>query len=245
MIRILGVIPARYASSRFPGKPLVDIKGKSMIQRVYEQCLKAKLLDNVIVATDDERIFETVVAFGGKAIMTSSSHHSGTDRCFEALSKLNSTYQYVINIQGDEPAIDPGQIDLLTNLLDGKTELATLVKGLENIEELHDPNVVKVVFDVNNQALLFSRSTIPHVQNTPQNQWLKHNTFYKHIGIYGYRSDILTSITKLKPSTLELSESLEQLRWLQNGYTIKVAETHQESIGIDTPMDLEKLKGLI
>lgn len=245
MNRILGVIPARYASSRFPGKPLADIAGKSMIQRVYEQCSKSNSLNKVVVATDDERIFEAVKAFEGEVVMTDPGHQSGTDRCFEALSNVGTEYDYVINIQGDEPAIDPDQIDLLANLLDGEVELATLVKELTSLNELHNPNVVKVVFDIYGRALLFSRSTIPHVRNASENEWLDNHKYFKHIGIYAYRADTLAVITQLKPSSLELSESLEQLRWLQNGYSIKVAETHHESIGIDTPADLEKLKGLI
>lgn len=245
MTRILGVIPARYASSRFPGKPLADIAGKSMIQRVYEQCSKSSTLDKVIVATDDQRILEAVKAFGGEVVMTRPDHQSGTDRCFEAFSKVNGDYDYVVNIQGDEPLIDPNQIDLLTSLFDGDTELATLVRPLKDEIELYDPNVVKVVFDTNGRALLFSRSTIPHLRNVPESDWITKGEFFKHIGIYGYRADILSGITSLAPSSLERSESLEQLRWLQNGYSIKVAQTDHESIGIDTPADLEKLKGLV
>lgn len=245
MGKILGIIPARYASSRFPGKPLVEIHGKSMVQRVYEQCSKANALNKVIVATDNLRIAKAVSAFGGEAVMTDVNHHSGTDRCYEALLKVGLQYDYVINIQGDEPVINPGQIDLLTNLLDGNTELATLAKRITNTKELYDPNVVKVVFDIEGQALLFSRSTIPHIRNTTADDWLKRHSFYKHIGIYAYRNDILKDITNLKPSALEISESLEQLRWLENGYKIKVAKTQFESIGIDTPEDLRKLKGLV
>ncbi|MEM7108451.1 MAG: 3-deoxy-manno-octulosonate cytidylyltransferase [Bacteroidota bacterium] len=245
MGKILGIIPARYASSRFPGKPLVEIHGKSMVQRVYEQCSKANALNKVIVATDNLRIAKAVSAFGGEAVMTDVNHHSGTDRCYEALLKVGLQYDYVINIQGDEPVINPGQIDLLTNLLDGNTELATLAKRITNTKELYDSNVVKVVFDIEGQALLFSRSTIPHIRNTTADDWLKRHSFYKHIGIYAYRNDILKDITNLKPSALEISESLEQLRWLENGYKIKVAKTQFESIGIDTPEDLRKLKGLV
>ncbi len=245
MTRILGIIPARYASSRFPGKPLVMINGKTMIQRVYEQCSRSKSLSAVVVATDDSRISDAVKAFGGAVIMTDPNHQSGTDRCFEALAKSDGSYDYAINIQGDEPVISPKQIDLLAGLLNGKTEIATLVKRLKDESELFDPNVVKVVFSKNHRALLFSRSTIPHMRNVPENDWLTKGQFFKHIGIYAYRSDILKEITELNQSKLELAESLEQLRWLEHGYSIKIAETQYESIGIDTPADLEKLKGLL
>ncbi len=245
MKRILGVIPARYASSRFPGKPLVDINGKSMIHRVYEQCKKTQALHTVLVATDDERIFNAVRAFNGEVVMTNTNHQSGTDRCFEALQKQSSSYDYVINIQGDEPLINPEQIDLLAQLLDGKSELATLAKKIDSAEELFDPNVVKVVFDKKGKALLFSRSTIPHIRKSEKETWLEQGKFFKHIGIYAYRTDILGLITSLKMSRLEIAESLEQLRWLENGYSIQVAETFHESIGIGTPEDLMKLKDLV
>ena len=239
-MKILGVIPARYASTRFPGKPLADIAGKSMIERVYRQVMKSTLLSRVLVATDHPAIFNHVKNFGGKVFMTSESHPSGTDRCYETLSSQEEKFDYVINIQGDEPFIAPEQIDLLSQLLDGKTELATLIKKIEREEELFNPNVVKVVKDDFNEAIYFSRSPIPHVRNMPQQEWLAHHSFFKHIGMYAYRHDILAKITKLEISSLEKTESLEQLRWIENGYSIKVAETTQETMGIDTPEDLER-----
>ena len=239
-MKILGVIPARYASTRFPGKPLADIAGKSMIERVYRQVMKSTLLSRVLVATDHPAIFNHVKSFGGKVFMTSESHPSGTDRCFETLSNQEEKFDYVINIQGDEPFIAPEQIDLLAQLLDGKTELATLIKKIEREDELFNPNVVKVVKDDFDEAIYFSRSPIPHVRNTPQQEWLSHHPFFKHIGMYAYRHDILAKITKLEISSLERTESLEQLRWIENGYSIKVTETNQETMGIDTPEDLER-----
>jgi 3-deoxy-manno-octulosonate cytidylyltransferase (CMP-KDO synthetase) len=239
-MRILGVIPARYASTRFPGKPLVDIAGQSMIERVYTQAKKSKSVTKVIVATDHPKIVEHVKSFGGEVCMTSESHASGTDRCFEVMKKETNPFDYVINIQGDEPFISPNQIDQLASILDGETELATLSKKLENKEQLFNSNIVKVVLNKDSKALYFSRSPIPHIRNTSQDLWLSHHTFYKHIGMYAYRTDILEMITGLPVSTLEKAESLEQLRWLENGYSIKVAVTTEETIGIDTPDDLEK-----
>lgn len=239
-MRILGVIPARYASTRFPAKPLVDIAGQSMIERVYNQVKKSSSITKVIVATDHTKIFEHVKAFGGAVCMTSESHASGTDRCFEVLKKETDQFDYVINIQGDEPFIAPHQIDLLASLFDGKTELATLSKKIESREQLFSPTIVKIVLTKDSKALYFSRSPIPHIRNIAQEHWLTNHTFYKHIGMYGYRADILGQITNLKISSLENAESLEQLRWLENGYSIKVAETMEETIGIDTPEDLEK-----
>ena len=231
MIKILGVIPSRFGSSRFPGKPLIDLAGKSMIQRVYEQAKKAKLLSDVMVATDDERIFNHVEKFGGKAMMTSSSHQSGTDRCAEILEKLNSDFHAVINIQGDEPFINPDQIDVLAKCFEDKnTELATLINQTEDSSLIQNPNRIKVVIDKNNQALYFSRSAIPFMKEIPTTDWAKHHPYFLHIGIYGYRSDILKAITKLPVSSLEKTESLEQLRWLENGYRIKVAKTNFESL---------------
>jgi len=248
MIKILGVIPSRFGSSRFPGKPLIDLAGKSMIQRVYEQAKKAKLLSDVIVATDDERIFKHVEKFGGKAMMTSSSHQSGTDRCAEILEKLNSEFHAVINIQGDEPFINPEQIDLLAKCFEDKnTELATLINQTEDSSLIQNPNRIKVVIDKNNQALYFSRSAIPFMKEIPTTDWAKHHPYFLHIGIYGYRSDILKAITNLPVSSLEKTESLEQLRWLENGYRIKVAKTNFESYSIDSPEDVNnvlKMAGL-
>jgi 3-deoxy-manno-octulosonate cytidylyltransferase (CMP-KDO synthetase) len=236
---VLGIIPARYASSRFPAKALANIEGKSMIQWVYEQA-RASPLDNVVVATDDSRIFDHVKSFGGEACMTSTTHVSGTDRCFEALTKQKSKYNYVVNIQGDEPFVSPQQIALLTSMLDGQTELATLVKRITNDEQLFNPNVVKVVKGSSNEALYFSRSPIPHVRNVNEWEWIERHAFYKHLGLYAYRTDVLERITKLEVSSLERAESLEQLRWLENGFRVKVMETDLETIGVDTPDDLQK-----
>lgn len=237
-MKILGLIPARYASSRFPAKPLVDIGGKSMIRRVYEQARKSGSLSDVVVATDHAEIYDHVRLFGGNVCMTRESHVSGTDRCYEALTLQPETYDYVINIQGDEPFIQPGQIDLLASRLNGITEIATLMKSITNPEQLFNPNVVKVVVNKNGEALYFSRSTIPHIRNTPESEWMKKHTFFKHIGMYAYRADILAQLTKLPVSTLEGAESLEQLRWLENGFRVAVAETTIETLGIDTPEDL-------
>jgi 3-deoxy-manno-octulosonate cytidylyltransferase (CMP-KDO synthetase) len=237
---ILGIIPARYASTRFPAKPLADLGGKSMIQRVYEQVKKSKLVTSVVVATDHAEIFNHVQQFGGSVYMTKESHASGTDRCFETMTLQKNEYKYVINIQGDEPFIQPDQIDLLAKLLDGKTEIATLIKKIEIEEQLFNPNIVKAVVSKDNSALYFSRSPIPHIRNTKENEWLSKHIFFKHIGMYAYRTDILKKLTALPISTLEKAESLEQLRWLENGFKISVAETETETIGIDTPEDLQK-----
>jgi 3-deoxy-manno-octulosonate cytidylyltransferase (CMP-KDO synthetase) len=237
---ILGIIPARFASTRFPGKPLVQIGGKTMIQRVYEQAQKANL-QKVLVATDDVRILTHVKEFGGNVVLTSESHESGTDRCFEAYKQNNEDFEYIINIQGDEPFIQPEQINLLADLLqDNSVQLATLIKKIHTEEELHNTNLPKVVTDVRGQAILFSRQTIPFLRNVPPSDWLTRHTFYKHIGIYGYRTDILEQITQLPIGTLEKCESLEQLRWLENGFKIMTAVTELENLGIDTPEDLEK-----
>jgi 3-deoxy-manno-octulosonate cytidylyltransferase (CMP-KDO synthetase) len=237
----LGIIPARYASTRFPGKPLVDIAGKSMIQRVYEQAKKCTHLSEVIVATDDDRIFAHVTGFGGKAVMTSSDHQSGTDRCAEVAQK-HSEYDVIINIQGDEPYIDPEQISKVISCFnDANTQIATLVKKVLTNEELHNVNSPKVILNKKAEAIYFSRSPLPHIRGQEQQNWLQYFIYFKHIGIYGYRSDILQQVTKLPVSTLEKAESLEQLRWIENGYRIKIAETELETYAIDTPEDLEKL----
>ncbi len=240
-MKILGIIPARHASGRFPGKPLVDIAGKSMVRRVYEQALQCSLLGKVVVATDDERIFDHVLAFGGFAMMTSENHQSGTDRCAEISAALPE-FEVVINIQGDEPFINPEQIGKVAACFtDEKTELATLVKRIELDEELHNSNTPKVVLNNRSEAIYFSRSVIPYIRGQQLQNWLQHHTFYKHIGIYGYRADVLQEITKLPVSSLEKAESLEQLRWIENGYRIKVAETEHETLAVDTPADLEKI----
>lgn len=247
---ILGLIPARFASTRFPGKPLADIGGRPMIQRVYEQSIQ--ILPTVYVATDDERIASAVRSFGGKVVMTSSSHQSGTDRCKEALEEVEKIegrpFSAVINIQGDEPFISPLQIEQLAMALaNPETEIATLVKKVVDTNDLFNPNKPKVVVGTKNKALYFSRSPIPYLRGVKEEEWHQKHDFYNHIGLYGYRSDILGCITKLHQGKLELCESLEQLRWLENGYSIAVMETNLESISIDTPEDLTRLKeaGLI
>jgi len=211
-----------------------------MIQRVYEQAKKSSLLTDVIVATDHKKIYDHVIAFGGAACMTSEDHPSGTDRCYEALTKQPETFDYLINVQGDEPFIAPEQIDLLASLLDGKVELATLIKAIEEEEELFNPNVARVVVNNQNEAIYFTRSTIPYLRNVPQKEWFAKHTFFKHIGMYAYRADVLKKITRLEISSLEKAESLEQLRWIENGFKIKVAVTKMETIGIDAPEDVAK-----
>lgn len=246
-MKFIGIIPARYASTRFPGKPLTDMKGKYMIQRVYEQA--RKVLDHVCVATDDDRIFNAVQSFGGEVVMTSAQHRSGTDRCFEAYRTLGGHEDVVINIQGDEPFIKPEQIESLIACFDSpQIQIATLVRPFEaseGYEALANPNSPKVVLNERHEALYFSRSVIPYLRGVEPAEWLARHTYYKHIGMYGYRADVLGQITCLPQSSLELAESLEQLRWLQNGYTIKVGITTQETIGIDTPADLEKAIALL
>ncbi|MBX2963938.1 MAG: 3-deoxy-manno-octulosonate cytidylyltransferase [Cyclobacteriaceae bacterium] len=240
MNRILGVIPARYASTRFPAKALAYVAGVSMIQRVYEQAKKASSITHLVVATDHPLIFDHVKNFGGDVCMTSENHVSGTDRCYEAMTLQSDSFHYVINIQGDEPFIQPEQINLLASLLDGETEIATLVKKVTDIDQLFNPNIVKVIFNTTHQALYFSRSPIPHVRNVAEKHWLEKADFYRHIGMYAYRSNVLRKLTGLPVSALEKAESLEQLRWLENGFKINVAETTLETIGIDTPDDLKK-----
>ncbi len=243
-MRFLGLIPSRYASTRFPGKPLADIGGKSMIRRVYEQV--SQVLTDVYVATDDERIAQHVRSFGGRVVMTASTHRSGTDRCAEAVQTIHRDVQepfdIVINIQGDEPFIQPSQLELLKSCFEGKeTEIATLVKRVASEEDLFNPNIPKVILNRQKEAIYFSRFTIPYVRNSSKEDWLKVQTFFKHIGIYAYRFKTLLEITQLDPSNLELAESLEQNRWLENGYRIQTAETDTENLAVDTPADLEKV----
>lgn len=241
-MKILGIIPARYGSTRFPGKPLIDINGKSMIQRVYEQAKSCTSLNEVIVATDDQRIFDHVKSFGGNVEMTSDKHESGTDRCAEVVEKISENYDVVINIQGDEPYIDPIQITQLCECFnDEKTDIATLVKKIESIEDLFDENKVKVVKSSADFAIYFSRNPIPFVKGEAKENWLEKQTYYKHIGIYGYRFEVLQKVTQMPLSILEKAEGLEQLRWLENGLRIKVAETQLEAIAIDSPEDLKKI----
>lgn len=241
-LKIIGIIPSRYASTRFPGKPLIDILGKSMIERVYMQAKRAHLLDEVVVATDDERIQQAVVLFGGNVVMTSSSHSSGTDRCMEVVLKSNENWDIAINIQGDEPLIFPEQIDqLATRMMDGNYGIGTLIKRIDQEADLQNPNVVKVVINKLQEALYFSRSAIPYNRTAKLGQWLDGNEYFKHIGLYGYRTNILNKITSLSPSRLEITETLEQLRWLENGYNITTAQTGYENISVDAPSDLEQV----
>lgn len=239
-MKSLGIIPARFNSSRFPGKPLVKIGNKTMIQRVYEQCQKATSLTEVIVATDDERIFDHVISFGGKVKLTASHYPTGTDRIAEVAASTED-FDIVVNIQGDEPFIHPEQIESVINIFrkNQETEIATGVKLIEHQADIFNPNVVKCVFGKNGKALLFSRSPIPFLRNEEKENWSAHN-FYKHIGMYAFRWDTLLEITKLPPSRLEKLESLEQLRWLENGLEIFTTELPFDSFGIDTPEDLEK-----
>ena len=241
-MKSIAIIPARYASTRFPAKPLAILGGKLVVERVYEQVKKA--IDKVVVATDDERIYNAVVAFGGEAVMTSSEHRSGTDRCREAYEKVGYEADIVLNIQGDEPFIAPEQINTLLECFKSeKVEIATLVKPFneeDGLEALENPNSPKVVINESGEALYFSRSVIPYIRGVERNEWLKHHTFYKHIGIYAFRAEVLKAITKLPISPLEKAESLEQLRWLESGYKIGVGVTDIETVGIDTPEDLER-----
>ncbi len=242
---ILGIIPARYASTRFPGKPLVVIEGKSMIRRVYEQASQAKTIDKLVVATDDERIAAHVKAFGGEVVMTKAEHPSGTDRCYEAFKNVAGDFNYVINIQGDEPFLDPQQIDELGAVCKGQTELATQMIKVDNSAFLFDQGEVKIVLNHENEALYFSRMVIPFVKGKPEAEWHLHHSYYRHVGMYAYRRDVLQAITKLPVSALEKAESLEQLRWLEAGYKIKCVETTFDSHCVDTPEDIERVLKLM
>ncbi len=243
-MQFTGIIPARYASTRFPGKPLVTIRGVSMIRRVYEQALKATSLSHVMVATDDQRIFDHVSSFG-KVVMTSPHHPSGTDRCFEAATRLQdelkiSASDVIVNIQGDEPFVQPEQIEELCRCFERKeVSLATLIKKISENEDVFNENIVKVVSDQQGRALYFSRSPIPFLRGAKKDDYLKNHAYFRHIGMYAYKMKVLEQITKLAPSSLEQAESLEQLRWLQNGFDLHVRETFFDSQGIDTPGDLE------
>ncbi len=237
-MNFIGIIPARYQSTRFPGKPLAMIDNKPMIQWVYENVAKA--VDEVWVATDDKRIFNVVEGFGGNAVETLSTHQSGTDRCAEAALKIaeKTDFDIVINVQGDEPFIQPSQIEMLKSCFTTDADIATLIKRIETSEELFNPNRPKVVTDNQKNALYFSRSTIPFVRGFENENWILEQTFWAHIGMYAYKADVLQKISKLKQGVLEKAESLEQLRWLENGFKIKTAVTEHQSIGIDTPEDL-------
>lgn len=243
-MKFIAIIPARYASTRFPAKPLAILGDKMVIERVYEQV--SKVLETVVVATDDKRIYDAVKSFGGEVVMTSTKHQSGTDRCYEAYKNWGEKFDVVINVQGDEPFIDPSQLRAIMGCFESdQTQIATLVKPFsidEGIDALESVNTPKVVIDKDFHALYFSRSVIPHLRGVDKNLWLSKQTFYKHIGMYAFRSDILRQVTELPQSQLEIAESLEQLRWLENGYKIGVGISNIETIGIDTPEDLERAK---
>lgn len=240
-MKLIGVIPARYASVRFPGKPLCQIDGKTMIERVYTNAVAAKSLAEVWVATDDERIYQHVVQFGGRVVMTSESHRSGTDRCAEAALAVAPDAGVVVNIQGDEPFLHPEQIDELTGLFTNESiDIGTLVRQISDNADLHNPNIPKVVLDKGNRALYFSRHTIPFVRDCEPPVSCKMHPFYSHIGIYAYRLPVLLQIVQLPPSELEIAEKLEQLRWLENGFSIYVALSNYPNLAIDTPEDLDK-----
>ncbi len=241
----LGVIPARYESSRFPGKPLIDLKGKSMIQRVYEGASKCTLFNEVVVATDDERIFNHVTAFGGRVQMTSSNHQSGTDRCGEVLSHFPEA-ELVVNIQGDEPLVDARQLEVLIHAFnDSSVQIATLGNPNLTLADLQNPNRIKLVKDIHNDALYFSRSAIPFGAKLPAEKWLQNYPYLRHIGLYAYRAETLKKLVALNPAELEVWESLEQLRWLYNGYKIRVVETEIETPNIDSPDDVDIVLGLL
>lgn len=240
-MKTIGIIPARYDSSRYPGKPLIDIGGQSMIQRVYNQAKHASALNEVVVATDDQRIYDHVKSFAGNVMMTKKEHQSGTDRCAEVVQNIEG-FDIAINIQGDEPFIDPHQIDLLISCFEKpETQIATLVRKVENIDELFNENKPKVVLNKNGEALYFSRQAVPFLRGVHASEWLKHRPYYNHIGIYGYRIDVLKEIAMLPLSDLEAMESLEQLRWLDNGYKINTALSNHSNDAIDTPEDLKSI----
>lgn len=243
-MKFIGIIPARYASTRFPGKPLAMLGGKTVIQRVYEQV--TSVLGEAYVATDDERIMKAVEEFGGKAVMTSANHKSGTDRIEEAATIIRTDADVIINVQGDEPFIQKSQLETVKALFDDpQTQIATLGKPFETMEAVLNPNSPKIVTDVRGYALYFSRSVIPYIRGKENAAWLESFPFLKHIGLYAYRREVLAEVTKLPQSSLELAESLEQLRWLQNGYRIKVGLTNVETVGIDTPEDLKRAEAFL
>lgn len=238
-MKFIGIIPARYASTRFPGKPLALLGGKPVIQHVYEKV--AAVLEAAYVATDDERIYDVVKSFGGQVVMTRTDHKSGTDRIEEAIEKIGGEWDVVVNVQGDEPFVTKSQLDTICHCFDDPTtQIATLGKPFESMEAVQNPNSPKIVVDNMGFAMYFSRSVIPYVRGKEMSSWLTHYPFLKHLGIYAYRKDVLRQVTQLPQSSLEIAESLEQLRWLQNGFKIKVGTTDVETVGIDTPQDLER-----
>lgn len=238
-MKFIGIIPARYASTRFPGKPLALLGGKPVIQHVYEKV--AAVLEAAYVATDDKRIYDVVKSFGGQVVMTRTDHKSGTDRIEEAIEKIGGEWDVVVNVQGDEPFVAKNQLDTICHCFDDPTtQIATLGKPFESMEAVQNPNSPKIVVDNMGFAMYFSRSVIPYVRGKEMSSWLTHYPFLKHLGIYAYRKDVLRQVTQLPQSSLEIAESLEQLRWLQNGFKIKVGTTDVETVGIDTPQDLER-----
>ncbi len=238
-MKFIGIIPARYASTRFPGKPLALLGGKPVIQHVYEKV--AAVLEAAYVATDDERIYDVVKSFGGQVVMTRTDHKSGTDRIEEAIEKIGGEWDVVVNVQGDEPFVAKSQLDTICHCFDDPTtQIATLGKPFESMEAVQNPNSPKIIVDNMGFAMYFSRSVIPYVRGKEKSSWLTHYPFLKHLGIYAYRKDVLRQVTQLPQSSLEIAESLEQLRWLQNGFKIKVGTTDVETVGIDTPQDLER-----
>lgn len=238
-MKFIGIIPARYASTRFPGKPLALLGGKPVIQHVYEKV--AAVLEAAYVATDDERIYDAVKSFGGQVVMTRTDHKSGTDRIEEAIEKIGGEWDVVVNVQGDEPFVAKSQLDTICHCFDDPTtQIATLGKPFESMEAVQNPNSPKIVVDNMGFAMYFSRSVIPYVRGKEKSSWLTHYPFLKHLGIYAYRKDVLRQVTQLPQSSLEIAESLEQLRWLQNGFKIKVGTTDVKTVGIDTPQDLER-----
>ena len=238
-MKFIGIIPARYASTRFPGKPLALLGGKPVIQHVYEKV--ASSLEEAYVATDDKRIYDAVIAFGGKVVMTRTDHKSGTDRIEEAIEKIGGNWDVIVNVQGDEPFVDKSQLETICHCFDDvTTQIATLGKTFANMAAVENPNSPKIVVDNQGFAMYFSRSIIPFVRGKEQAEWISHYPFLKHLGIYAYRKEVLREVTQLPQSSLEIAESLEQLRWLQNGYKIKVGITEVETVGIDTPLDLER-----
>lgn len=238
-MKFIGIIPARYASTRFPGKPLALLGGKPVIQHVYEKV--AAVLEAAYVATDDERIYDVVKSFGGQVVMTRTDHKSGTDRIEEAIEKIGGEWDVVVNVQGDEPFVAKSQLDTICHCFDDPTtQIATLGKPFESMVAVQNPNSPKIVVDNMGFAMYFSRSVIPYVRGKEKSSWLTHYPFLKHLGIYAYRKDVLRQVTQLPQSSLEIAESLEQLRWLQNGFKIKVGTTDVETVGIDTPQDLER-----
>lgn len=243
---ILGIIPARFGSTRLPGKPLIKVHGKSIIQRVYERVKMATSIDRVIVATDDVRVLNHVRKFGGEAISTRIDHRNGTQRCAEVMESVYG-FEYVVNIQGDEPLVNPGEIDRLCTYISSMPEasIATLIKHIDSTEELHAPGIVKVVTNKAGRALYFSRSTIPFNREHEKEMWLEQGDYYKHIGLYAYSARVLEQLATLGGSALEDAEMLEQLNWLYHGYDIYTLETESESIGIDTPEDVALLEHLL